>query len=295
MDVKDYRKAYEAELAAGPSDGAVTPHTLGLSPADSMTASGPMSEIANLAVTGPQLGDNISKLLAVLASSAETLAVRVAALQALRAALFLGEQFAPYRVAFLQVLRQLARPEVDAALREGATEALASEKDPDIQETLKKGLTDQKYALVAPVKALQLLSLDDHANIADLASKLFQQTADLGLKEAALRILAADPKSQDLFAQLLADKSQPRSLRALSATGLNFLNPQKFADIAQNIVKDHNDFEDIRASALGALANTPLHQVIRGNTDFLNAVKTLNTQSPLSNLSAAAGRFLAKP
>jgi hypothetical protein len=294
MDVQDYRKAYEAELAAGTNDSARTLHTFALSPADS-AASRRMSEIGNLTLTGEDLGKNISKLLEVLASSAETLAVRVAALQALRAALFLGEQFAPYRVDFLKILRQLARPEVDAPLREGATEVLAAEKDPDIQETLKKELAEQKSVLVAPVKALQLLSLDDHANIVDLARGVFQQTSDLPVKEAALRILASDPKSQDLFAKLLEDKSQPKSLRALSATGLNFLNPQKFADIAQNIVTDHGDFEDIRASTLGALANTPLHHVIRANTDFLDAVKNLNAQTPLSDLRAAAGRFLAKP
>jgi hypothetical protein len=294
MDVQDFRKAYEAELAAGTNDSAGTLHTFALSPADS-AASRRMSEIGNLTLTGEDLGKNISKLLEVLASSAETLAVRVAALQALRAALFLGEQFAPYRVDFLKILRQLARPEVDAPLREGATEVLAAEKDPDIQETLKKELAEQKSVLVAPVKALQLLSLDDHANIVDLARGVFQQTGDLPVKEAALRILASDPKSQDLFAKLLEDKSQPKSLRALSATGLNFLNPQKFADIAQNIVKDHGDFEDIRASTLGALANAPLHHVIRANTDFLDAVKNLNAQTPLSDLRAAAGRFLAKP
>jgi hypothetical protein len=163
MDVQDYRKAYEAELAAGTNDSAGTLHTFALSPADS-AASRRMSEIGNLTLTGEELGKNISKLLEVLASSAETLAVRVAALQALRAALFLGEQFAPYRVDFLKILRQLARPEVDAPLREGATEVLAAEKDPDIQETLKKELAEQKSVLVAPVKALQLLSLDDHAN-----------------------------------------------------------------------------------------------------------------------------------
>jgi hypothetical protein len=294
MDVKEYRKAYEAELEASSNESAGTLHTFALSPADSDAASRRMSEIGNLSLTGQDLGNNISKLLEVLASSAEILAVRLAALQALRAALFLGEQFAPYRVEFLKILRQLVRPEVDAALREGAIEVLAAEKDPDIQEMLKKGLADQKSPLIAPVKALQLLSLDDHSNIADLARDVFHKTADLAVKEAALRILASDPKSQDLFAQLLEDKSQPKSLRTLSATGLDYLNPQKFADIAQRIVKDQHDFEDIRASTLGALANTPLHQVIRDNTGFLDAVKNLSAQSPLADLRAAAGRFLAK-
>jgi hypothetical protein len=295
MDVKEYRKAYEAELAAAENADDGKLHTLAASPAGSDTVAQQSSGASSLSATDQNLSDNISKLLALLASSTEALPVRVAALQALRAALFLGEQFAPHHAEFLQILRQLARPEVDAELREGATEVLASEKDPGIQETLRKELTDLKSRLVSPVKALQLLSLDDHANIVDLALDAFHKTVDLPVKEAALRILATDPKSQDLFSRLLTDKSQPRSLRALSATGLNALNPQKFAGLAADIVKDHGDFEDIRASALGALANTSLHQVIRDNAGFLDAVKNLSAQSPLGNLRAAAGRFLAKP
>jgi hypothetical protein len=292
MDVKEYRKAYEAQLASDADASQGPLHTFALSPADSDSRR--MSQIGGLSLTGPDLANNISKLLDLLASSAESVAVRIAALQALRAALFLGEQFAPFHADFLKVLRQLVRPDIDAALREGAVEVLAAEKDPDIQEMLKKGLADQKSVLVSPVKALQLLSLDDHTNIADLARDVFHKTADLGVKEAALRILASDPKSQDLFANLLEDKSQPQSLRTLSATGLDYLNPQKFADIAQKIVSDQHDFEEIRASALGALANTSLHRVVGANTAFLDAVKNLSAQEPLADLRAAAGRFLAK-
>jgi hypothetical protein len=271
MDVKDYRRAYESQLAAKPASGAE-------------------SEAG-----GPDLLGDIPKLLAQLADNALAVAIRLAALRALRAALFLGEQFAPFHAQFLDICRKLAQPGVDAPLREGATEVLAAEKDPGIQAALKKELADQKSVLVGPVKALQLLSLDDHANIADLARNVFDKTADLGLKEAALRVLSVDPKSQGLLAKLLEDKSQPKSLRALSATGLNILNPQKFAEIAQKIVKDHSDFEDIRASTLGALANTPLHQAIRDHTDFLDAVRNLDTHSsPLDNLRAAAHRFLTK-
>lgn len=272
MDVKSYRSAYEAELAAADA---------------SRQAAAPDAH-------GPELPMDLPKLLDQLADATLALEVRVAALVALRAAMFLGEQFAPYRAQFLDICRKLARPEVDDPLREGATEVLAAEKDPDIQAQLRKDVVDQKSALVGPVKALQLLSLDDHANVVDLARDVFHKTADLGLKEAALRVLAVDPKSEGLFTQLLKDKSQPKSIRALSATGLNILDPQKFVDIAQNIVKDHSDFEDIRASALGALANTPLHHVIRDNHDFLEAVRNINAQAPLKNLRDAAHRFLTK-
>jgi hypothetical protein len=294
MDVRDYRRAYEAELAAAADDASRTPHTFGLAPANAVTARR-MTEIGSLPLTSENFDQDVPRLLQVLSSVGEALPVRLVALQSLRAAMVVGEQFAPYRVAFLQALRQLARPDVDAPLREEATSVLAAEKDPSIQDALKTELSNQSPTLVPLVKALQLLSLDDHSNVADLARDLFHRATDLAVKEAALRILAADAGSRDLFTSLLEDKSQPKSLRALSATGLSILDPHKFADVAQKIVEDQGDFEDIRATALGALANVPHQQVIRDNTDFLDVVRNLTGQTPLSNLREAAGRFLAKP
>jgi hypothetical protein len=280
MDVNDYRKAYEAELAA---HAAAADADRG-QPSGTQRSAAPRSD----------LSEKIPQWLATLRDATQPVAARMAALKAISAARFLGGPFAPYRVDFLNTLRHIAQPGIDRALCESALAILAVEKDPDTQQRLRSGLQAPQSALVPPATALQLLSYDDHANLADLALDIFHKAVDLATKEAALRVLATDAKSQDLFAKLLQDKSQPRSLRALSATGLNYLNPQKFAEVAQNIVKDHSDFEDIRASALGALANTPLHHVIRDNADFLNEIKTLGAQSPLTNLRAAAGRFLAR-
>ena len=196
------------------------------------------------------LSEKIPQWLATLRDAAQPVAARIAALKAISAARFLGGLFAPYRVDFLDTLRQIAQPGVDRALCESALAILAVEKDPDAQQQLRSGLQAPHAALVSPATALQLLSYDDHADLADLALDVFHKAVDLGTKEAALRVLATDAKSQDLFTKLLQDKSQPRSLRALSVTGLNYLNPQKFAEIAQNIVKDHSDYR--RYSRLGA-------------------------------------------
>jgi hypothetical protein len=294
MDVNDYRKAYEAELAANAAAGAarVAGPTLGAVAEDAHR--GQASDKPSGSSPRTDLSEKIPRLLAILRDAAQPVAARIAALKAISAARFLGGPFAPYRVDFLNTLRQIAQPGIDAALCESALAILAVEKDPDTQQRLRSGLQAPQSALVSPATALQLLSYDDHANLADLALDIFHKAVDLGTKEAALRVLATDAKSQDLFTKLLQDKSQPRSLRALSATGLNFLNPQKFAEVARNIVEDHSDFEDIRASALGALANTPLHHLVRDNADFLNEIKTLGAQSPLTNLRAAAGRFLGR-
>jgi hypothetical protein len=278
MDVKDYRKAYEAELAAEAPEAPPSP----------------LTEAVGGANHG-ELSEKIPALLAALRDAAQPISIRLAALKAISAARFLGEEFAPYRVDFLNTLRQILQPDTDPQLYERALAILAAEKDTATQDLLRRGLEQPQSATVPAATALHLLGFDDHANIAELARDVFHKAKDdLAAKEAALRVLATDAKSQDLFATLLTDKSQPRSLRALSASGLNVLNPQKFAELAESIVKDHGDFEDIRASALGALVNTPLHQVVRDNAGFLDEVKNLSAQTPLGNLRAAAGRFLAK-
>jgi hypothetical protein len=279
MDVKDYRKNYEAELAA---NAAANNEKIGAP-----------NTFQRMALDSTNLRNNIPALLATLGNAHESTPIRETALNTLRAATFLGEQFAPFRVDFLNTLRQIAQPDTDHQLRADVLEVLAVEKDPEAQELLRRGLRDPQSALVPPPKALQLLGYDDHAGAADLALEIFHKTADLATKEAALRVLATDTKSQDLFAQLLQDKSQPRSLRALSATGLHFLNPQKFSAIARNIVMDNSDFADIRATSLGALANAP--NALLGDSSFVDRVKQLGIESPSANLRAAAERLITKP
>jgi hypothetical protein len=295
MDVKDYRERYEAELAAHDAGAGLRSPGLAATAAAGDATQQRLTEIKRVPSDRAEFNQKIPALLATLRDAGQPAIVRHAALKALGAATFLGEIFAPYRADYLNTLRQIAQPGTDPELRESALGVLAAEKDPGTQQLLRAGLLDPKSALVPPAKALQLLSFDDHAGIADIALNLFHNTADLAVKEAALRVLATDPKSQDLFQQLLEDKSQPPSLRTLSATGLHFLNPQKFADVARTIVMDHSDSEDIRATSLGALANAPDHHVLHGDTDFLDTVRQLGADNTLKDLSMAARRMIAKP
>ena len=295
MDVKDYRKSYEDQLAAAAAqrnETAAKPSLAGAEAGSSVIRS--FRDALRTPMTHDEFNDNVRQLIATLQNSALTSQIRLAALRALKTVAFLGDKFAPFRAEYLAALRQIARPGVDPELCERALEVLAAEKDPDTQDLLRRGLRDPKSALVSAAKALQFLSYDDHWNVADLALSIFNQLPDLGAKEAALRVLGTDPKSQDLFANLLKDKNQPLSLRTLSATGLHLLNPQKFADIAQLIIGDHSESEDIRASSLGALANTLTDHALRTNSNFQNLVRQLGADNSLQNLSAAARRMLPK-
>ena len=165
MDVNDYRKAYEAELAANAakSDAADASRP---SPGATAAPGGAVSDAESSSPSRTELGERIPALLATLRDAAQPVAVRIAALKAISAARFLGGLFAPFRVDFLNTLRAIAQPGTDPALCEGALAILAVEKDPEAQRRLRSGLQTPQSALVPPATALQLLSYDDHANLA---------------------------------------------------------------------------------------------------------------------------------
>lgn len=270
MDVREYRQRYEAELAAG-STAAKTARSAG-------------------ATDG---GNNIPSLLATLRNAQETAAARLDALRRLKAARFLVERFAPYNADFLAALREIIRPGTDRKLCEAALEELAIERDPQAQEVLRRGLSDVKAALVSPAKALQFLAYDDHAGIIQLARDIFHHATDIGTKEEALRVLASDPQSSGLFSDLLKDKSQPRSIRALSATGLHLVNPSAFAEAARSILRDNTDFDDIHATVIGALAHVADAAHTPKDQAFVSHLRDL-AASGSANVRSAVDRFMEK-
>jgi hypothetical protein len=270
MDVREYRKRYEADLAAS-TTAAKTARPAGATEA----------------------GNEVPALLATLRNAQETPAARLAALRRLKAARFLVERFAPYNADFLAALREIIRPGTDHKLCEAALEDLAIERDPQAEEVLRRGLSDAKAALVSPAKALQFLSYDDHAGIIPLARDIFHRATDTGTKEEALRVLASDPQSADLFANLLKDKSQPRSIRALSATGLHLVNPNAFVDAARSILNDNKDYDDIRATVIGTLAHVADAAHTPKDEGFVNHLRNL-AESGSANVRSAVGRFMEK-
>jgi hypothetical protein len=229
MDVTRYRQRYEAELAQAAAEG------------------GPAS------VQPEDLADRVPRLLSTLRDGEEPPAARMAALQALGALDFLGPRFAPFRADYNQALRDVAT-DPQRALRESALELLAIDRDPYAQDLLWRGLQRPKEAMVSDAKAIQFLGYDDHAELVPLARQIFERSRGAA-REEALRVLATDPKSEKLLTRLLKDKSEKSSIRRISASGLQSLNPEAFEKAARRIVADDSDYDAIRAASLVALAH----------------------------------------
>ncbi len=269
MDVAKYRERYEAQLAK---------------------AAARMEESAAAPLGEQNLEEQVPDLLATLRSRDESVADRTAALEALAALDFLGPRFAPFRADYTEALRDVATDE-PRELRAQALELLAIDRDPYAQELLVQGLQEPKNALLSEAKAIQLLGYDDHAEVMPLVREVYERATGAA-REEALRVLATDPESEQLFTRLLKDKSEKRSIRQLSASGLQSLNPDAFDKTARKIVADEDDYNDIRATALSALAHGREAQETPVDPKLVETVQEVGESTRSRSLRSAARRFL---
>jgi hypothetical protein len=265
MDVAKYRERYEAQLAKA-------------------------AKSTEAALEEQSIEEQVGDLLATLRNRDESVADRTAALEALGALDFLGPRFAPFRALYKEALRDVATDE-PRELRARALELLAIDRDPYAQELLVQGLQEPKSALVPDAKAIQLLGYDDHAEVVPLVREVYERATGAA-REEALRVLAADPESEQLFTRLLKDKSEKRSIRALSASGLQSLNPEAFDKTARKIVADDDDYNDIRATALAALAHGREARETPVDLKLVETVQKVGESTSSRSIRSAARRFL---
>lgn len=291
MGVADYRKRYEAELAK-----AAPPKARGKKAGRARTARKPASaatrakDIAAEPLDEERLPQRVAELLTTLRDREEPPTVRLAALQALAALDFLGPRFAPFRADYKQALRDGATDR-ERKLRENALELLAIDKDPYAQELLIGGLKAPKDALVSEAKAIQLLGYDDHAEVMPIVREVYKRAKGVA-REEALRLLATDPQSEKLFDQLLKDKNEKRSVREISASGLQSLNPEAFEKSARKIVADESDYDDIRAVSLSALTHGREARHKRTDPKLIDTVQKVGKKTRSRAMRSSVQRFL---
>jgi hypothetical protein len=144
---------------------------------------------------------------------------------------------------------------------------------------------------VPPAKAIQLLGHDDHGVAIPVARRIVSSDHDVETKAEALRVLASDPNSGPLFAEILSDRSQPPQLRSVSAAGLRQVNPQSFVQVAQNIIVNERERDDVRESTIGALKHL---QGLSAQTNpaFKDALSKLDLSKKSDDFRAAVTSLL---
>lgn len=221
-----------------------------------------------------QSDQNMQASLDVLRDREQPIKVRLAALQSLQAASFSVIEFEPYREDYLATLRELV-DDPDEELRQRVLGILARENDGYTQKRLLEGLEDPSKALVAPEKALQLLSYDVHAEAYSAAREIVKEPPNPEAKREALKLLAADANSAPLFQKLMRDKDEDREVRQISAAALQAIKPKRFQEQAREIVLDNNEYDDIQATALTALTQFGDEKAVAKDEKLLEQVDKL--------------------
>jgi hypothetical protein len=230
-------------------------------------------------------------LLALLRSREEPTAVRLEALQALQAASFAVVAFEGCRGDYVAALRAVAA-DPDLEVRQRVLAILARDKDRGVQKKLLDGLRDPAKALVAPEKALQLLSYDVHAEAYPLARAIVADAPSQAAKRQALRLLSADTGAAPLFEKLLRDKKETPEIRRMSATALHALRPEKLQAAARDIVLDDGESEDVVATGLAALTEFG-SAAIETDAPLKARVARLTDRAPAA-MKRTAQRFATK-
>lgn len=270
-NVDDYRRAYAAELAReGTAGRAGQPRAAAVNPGDD---------------------DGISGAIALFRDAAQAGPARLAALEQVQMATFMGPGFDKHRPNYRDALRAVASAEGDRQLRATALEYLALQKDEVARQLLLQGIDDSQRAIVPLAKAVQLLGHDDHGVAVRVARRVVGSAADPVAREEAVRVLASDPQSRDVLSGILSDQAQPSQLRSLSASSLRALDPEEFVKVAQKIVVDDGEDDSVRASCLGALNHVQGYSS-RLAPDVSAALQKLDLAGKSPDLRAAAARFL---
>lgn len=321
MDVSDYRKQYADELeeaakrrssfwelsqersAAGRRG--VAAEAAGLAHVDDVAAAldvlsdrkadPELRTVAVRVIGGSVRGrpELIDRLLELLRDESEHSDVRHAALSALQTATFLAGLFAQKRPDYLDTLRSIT-DDHDVELRRRAIGILAREKDEYVQRRLLEGLEDRSKALVPAAKAIQFLGYDVHAEHFPLLRQIVEHPQNRAAKKEAVRLLAADPGSRDVLAELLGDKDESHDVRNISAIGLQSLAPRRFEEIARRIALDEDEDDRLRATCINALGRFANPAAYREDGELTASVERLQRKSPSPQVKRATRDYMAK-
>ena len=103
-------------------------------------------------------------------------------------------------------------------------------------------------------KAIQFLGYDDHAEVVPLVRQVYKRREGRGARGGA-----QGPRDRSAIGAAVHAAAEGQvgeaSIRRISASGLQSLNPEAFEKAARRIVADEDDDDEIRATSLAALAH----------------------------------------
>ena len=236
----------------------------------------------------PSVPESARQWLQVLGDAAQPAETRRAALQGLQQLSFNVKAFAEVRAEYIAILRRIV-DDPDGALREGALETLAQEKDEFAQRRLLAGLHRDEPPLVDDAKAIQFLAYDIHAEHFPVMRRLAQDASDPDTRREAVKALSADTESADLLYRIFDDTREDDGVRQASASALLSVAPARFEQRAKQAVLDTGDAESVRAAALTALAYFASPAAVAGDNQFMEGVSNVESAPTPAGFGPDAG------
>ena len=100
--------------------------------------------------------------------------------------------------------------------------------------------------------------------------------------------------ARDMFARLYQDIKEHREVRALSAAGLQFLDPARFVEVGKRIVADTNEYDDIRATTMNALSRFDDYRDVLHDSGFVERLKSIGADAQPGRLLDSVRRLLRR-
>jgi HEAT repeat protein len=232
----------------------------------------------------------IETLLRIVRDRDDDPAVRDEALRVLGSAAFQVARFTPHRQDYEDALHDLIDDPVPA-LREQSVTVLAQEHDPVVQETLLAGLRGERELPVEREEAIFLLAEDDHLDNLPWLRELYRSGSP-EVREQAVRFMGSYPQARTTLEEILRDKSEPSGVRQQSAASLRSLDPDRFEQVAKQVVTDATDYPEIRVASLTALQHLGDPDRVRADSAFTDRVRELRADASSPEVAEVARDFL---
>ncbi|SFS14797.1 hypothetical protein SAMN04487846_2989 [Microbacterium sp. cf046] len=287
-DIEALRKDYLAEVTqerrAQPKLSAAARRALTAKPAEMTEA-----ELDRMLVEVATFEIAARLLLDILADEEAPAALRLTALQRIGGAAFQPVKFAPFHAEYVERLRELAVSD-DKDLRATALDQLTLMHDEVGQRLVKESLEGTRKPLLPAASAARMLARDEHGDAAPLLREL-ARTGAPRVREQALRALAVDPESVELLATISSDKTERSAVRELAAMSLKAASPERFADVARDMVLDESEDDRLRTTALSAITLTPEAVDALDADTFGAELEDVKTATKSRSLQASIDRF----
>jgi hypothetical protein len=227
------------------------------------------------------------RVLQLIGNRKEPEELRLAALQAFRAATFAVRANADWRPTYLETLREVVRNE-DNALAERALHVLAQEKDAWALQVLQNGLRTPKEAKVSQLRAIQYLSAEDHGEHFDVLRQIARKNRSQKARQEAIRGLASDPGSKDLLLEILQNRKEIPAIRQAALLSLRIIDPDAYQQQASSIIEDDGENESLRA----AYITTMRLEGHDAGSSYTQSVEKVQKESSSKLLQKAAKLYL---